>query len=393
MPYGLNYTLSGNIGETYGSTVIGTNANPFDNTRGQVGITLTQPLLRNFWIDATRLNIAIAKIDLKSTEQQLRATILDTVNAVEQAYYNLIAARENVRVQQEALHLAEELLAADRKRVLVGMLAPLSETQDEAQVASVRAALIAAIQVADVNQNTLKLLIGDDFRALNEVDIQPVESLAAPVQSFDLQESWRRALTERPDIAQAKLTLEQNGVQLKYSRNQLFPQLDLVGSYGHSAGGAFTREFNQGFEQFREGNQPSYSYGAQLSIRLSNKAARDRYKQGKLAVEQTLLSVKKLEQTIMVLVADDITLARANYRRVESTREASKYALAALEAEQKKLENGKSTSYTVLQMQRDLTTARGDEISALATYNRTLSQLAHDEAATFERRGINLQIK
>jgi outer membrane protein len=385
---GTKYNLFANIAESYGN--VGTTS--VDNTSGQAGISLTQPLLKDFWIDGARVNIRVARLAIKAADQKVRGQILDTIKLVEQAYYNLIATRETVKVQEEALQLAEQQLSEDKKRVEVGALAPLSETQSESQAASVRANLISAMQAVGTAETTLKQLIAADYAEWVKIEIQPTESLPAPVQVFDLQESWRRALTDRPDVLSAKLELERRGVVLKYSRNQIFPELDLVGSYGHNTGGGAIREFDQGFGELRRGNHPFYSYGAQLSIPLGNKAARSRYKTAKADVEVELLNLKKLEQDIMGAIHEDIGQARANYLKIESTREATKYAVAALDAERRKLENGKSTSFEVLSLQTKLTTARSDEINALSDYNKTLSQLAHDEATTFQRRNIDVKV-
>ena len=103
--------------------------------------------------------------------------------------------------------------------------------------------------------------------------------------------------------------------------------------------------------------------------------------------------MKNLEQTIMVAIDNDIRIAQSYYEQVAATRAAREYQEAALDAEQKKLESGKSTTYTVLQNQRDLTTARGNEIQALARYNKQLSQLSYDEGTTFERLRINVDIR
>jgi HAE1 family hydrophobic/amphiphilic exporter-1 len=106
-----------------------------------------------------------------------------------------------------------------------------------------------------------------------------------------------------------------------------------------------------------------------------------------------VLSLKKLEEAIMVEIDNDIKQAESSYKQVAATRTAREYAAAALDAEQKKLESGKSTTYTVLQMQRDLTNARGNEIQALDNYNKALSQLSVDEGTTLQRLGINVEVK
>jgi HAE1 family hydrophobic/amphiphilic exporter-1 len=95
----------------------------------------------------------------------------------------------------------------------------------------------------------------------------------------------------------------------------------------------------------------------------------------------------------MTTIDNDIQQAQSSYQQVAATRAAREYAAAALDAEQKKLESGKSTTYTVLQMQRDLTTARGNEIQALDNYNKALSQLSLDEGSTLQRLSINIEVK
>jgi len=178
---------------------------------------------------------------------------------------------------------------------------------------------------------------------------------------------------------------------LKYDKNQIYPQLNLVGSYGYNGSGS--AEFNDTYREIRDTDRPYWSYGAVLSMPLGNGTARNRYRATKAGREQTLLSLKKLEQDIMAGIDNFIKLAQANYERIEATRKASEYAEAALAAEQKKLENGKSTSFFVLRLQRDLTQARSEEIAALVQYKRSLANLAQAESSTLERRKIDVTVK
>ena len=385
-PIGTTYSLFGNVQESYGQIGRG----PFDNSSGVVGINLAQPLLKNFWFDGTRLNIAVSKNRLKYSELGLRQRVMTIATSVEQAYYDLIFAQENVKVQQQALQLAEQLLQDNKKKVEVGALAPLDEKQAQSQLAANRSDLISALQTLGTQQNNLKNMLTDNYAAWYGIDIQPAEKLVAVPENFDLMESWRVGLSQRPDLLQSKLDLERQGIQLKYYRNQLFPELDLTGTYGHNGTG---REFNGPLDDYANGNRPQYSYGAVLSIPLSNKAARSRYKQGKLDVELAILSLKKIEQNALVDIQNAIGDARGNFQKVQSTHEARLYAEAALEAEQKKLENGKSTSFQVLQLQRDLTARRSDEIRALADYNKSLSQIALKQGTTLERRNVSVNGK
>jgi outer membrane protein TolC len=250
--------------------------------------------------------------------------------------------------------------------------------------------LISALSTLGTDQRALKYLLTDEYSKWFELDIQPVETLTAPEQTFDLQESWRKGLTGRPDVLQARLNVEQEGIQLKYYRNQLFPELDLVGTYGFNGA---SREFSGTFSQFHEGNAPYYSYGAQMTVPLSSQGPRNQYKSSKATLQQVTLLLKQLEQNVMVLIDNAIGVAEADYQSVQAARQARIYAEAALDAEQKKYAVGKSTTFTVLQLQNKLTAARSQEIRDLANYNQALATLAQQEGSTLARDRIDLQVK
>jgi outer membrane protein TolC len=336
------------------------------------------------------LTIKVAKNRLKYSEQGLRQQVITSVTAVENAYYELIYAQENVKVQQKALELAQTQLDQDNQRVQIGTLAILSVQQDEAQVATSRANLIAAQSTLNTDQNTLKNLLTDEYSRWHDMDIQPTATLEAPLQLFDLQDSWSKGMTERPDLLQAQLNVKQQGIQLKYYRNQLFPELDLIGTYGFNGAG---REFSGAFGQFNEGNAPFYSYGAQLSVPLSNVGPRNQYKSNKATLQQIVLQLKQLEQNVLVEIDNAVKQAQSNYQSVDATRQARIYAEAALDAEQKTYTVGKATTFEVLQYQNNLTAARSQEIRALANYNEALANLAAQEGSTLERHGIKLEVK
>jgi len=389
LPWGLSYKLSGNVNESFGD--VGASAMPFDNSSGQALVQLSQPLLKNFWIDQTRMNIRVAKNRIQYSELGLKLQLMQTSTAIEDAYYDLIYDQENVTVQQKAVELAEQLVVENKKRVEVGAMAPLDEQQAESQAASTEAALIAARSALAIQENTVKQLITDEYAHWANVRIQPSGTLTASRQFFNLQDSWSKGMTQRPDLLQAKLDVQKQGVTIKYNQNQLFPELDLIGSYGRNAGSL--PEFEQAFGQIAIGPYPTYSYGVQLTLPVANIGARAAYKSSKVTLEQLLLTLKRLEQNIMVQIDNDIKQAESSYEQVAATRTAKEYAAAALDAEQKKLENGKSTTYTVLQMQRDLTTARGNLIQALDTYNKALAQLSLDEGTALQRLGINVEMR
>ncbi len=423
-PWGMTYNLGGSVSDAYGTrpslasdtsrpivvtnsfqditsgntiSYLGTNyptvatRTSFENFSGSAGaLQLRQPLLRGFMVDSARLQIYLDKKNVQISDWELRNQIITTVTAAEIAYYNLIYAQDSVRVQQKALELAERLLAENRKRVEVGAMAPLDEKQSEAQAASSRADLLAAMGSEETAQRVLKNLLSDDYSKWAKVLVQPTLALVAVPQKFDLQEAWQNGLRLRPDLVQQRLSLEKQGYIVKFSKNQILPQLDVIGTYGHAAS---SLDYGGLFNQFGSGDNPFWSYGAQLNMPLTQTANRNNYRSAKATKEQIALTLRQLEQGVLIQIENAIATVNTSFQRVGATREARVYAEAALEAEQKKLASGKSTSFEVLRLQRDLTTARSSEIRALADYNIALAMLAQYEGTALERRHINLDIR
>ena len=367
----------------------------FETTSAQAGaLTLTQPLLKNFWIDADRFTIFVNKKELEKSVDDFRDTVMTSITQVETAYLRLIQANENVVVQQKALELADQTVSENKKKVEVGAMAPLDEQQAVAQAAASKAALLKAQSDAGTAQRVLKSLVSDDYtNKWFDVSIKPKDKLIALPQEFNLQDSWRRALAQGGSpqrLQQLRLTLQEDEQRVRLGKNQLFPQVDMTGSYGYAGTG---KEFSDAFGQVQSRNSPFWSIGAQVTVPLSQTTARNNLKAAKAARDQQRLTVKAQEQNTLITIENDIATARNDYESVHATHEARLYAEAALEAEQKKYDNGKSTLFDILGLQAKLTTARSDEITALSDYNVDLATLSFDEGSTFERLHIDFEIK
>jgi outer membrane protein len=392
-PTGLRYNFGLNADRNKSGGIGGGTNRVFEedvNYSGGAGIRVTQPLLRDFWIDQPRATIKINKKRLQISEWQLRAQLITTVSLVESSYYDLIRARENIKVQRAALEYNNQLLRENKKRVEVGALAPLDEKQAEAEVARGVAALLQTEQAYAVALNNLKNLITQDFPSVANVVFDPMETLVAVPAHPELPESWKRGLTMRPEIQQLKLDLEARDINLKFLKNQIWPALDLVGSYGQSS---INTDYGRALEDLTRNNNERYSYGVLLSIPIGNRSARNSYKAQKSSNAQALIDYKSLEQDIMISIDNAIKLLQSQYQQVEATRQARLFAQDALSAEQKKYENGKSTSFNVLLFQRDLTRSRFEELSALAEYNKALAGLAAQEGATLTRYNLNVTVE
>jgi outer membrane protein len=404
LPYtGLRYDINSGFSHVTGNAGP-TGAGGIDEYSADVGITLTQPLLRDAWIDARRLDIKLAKKDLKISEYTLTTQVMDVVNRVEQAFYDLIGAIDAVKAREIALSLAQRLLSENRKRVQVGTMAPLDEKQAESEAALRQAELILARSEVTRFENILKSLISNNYQEWHEVTLVPQEKLLAVPQTYDLQESWQNGLTYRPDYLQAKERLERQGIVVSFTRNQLFPALDIVGTYGR--GGLDRRSpfsptnaafqdssFSGTLNDIREETNPRYSYGMVLTVPLTFRAERARHNEAKALLNQTKLDLQIVHQDILIGIDDAMKAARAAYERVQATRAAREFAEIALDAEQKKLDNGRSTSFVVLQLQRNLTSNRADEIDALSDYNKALAVLSLREGTILRKNKVSVDIE
>ena len=408
LPYtGLRYSIDSSFSHVMGESAF---RDDVDDYTSDAGITLRQPLLRDSWIDAQRLDIKLAKKDLKISEYTVRDQIMNIVAAVETAFYDLVGALDEVKAREIAVSLADRLLEENRKRVQVGTMAPLDEKQAESEAALRRAELIQARSEVRRMENILKSLISNNYEEWYAVAIAPQEKLLAVPQTYDLQESWLNGLNNRPDYLQAKERLERQGIVVKYTWNQLFPSLDLTGTYGRSGfdnkipairnptNGVIIvpgvdSSFIRSLEDIRDETNPRYSYGVILTVPLTFTAERARHKEAKALQEQLKLDVQIVHQNILIGIDDAMKAARAAYERVQATRAAREFGEVALDAEQKKLDNGRSTSFVVLQLQRDLTDNRAQEIDALSDYNKALAVLYLLEGTILKKNKVQLEIE
>jgi outer membrane protein TolC len=401
LPTGARYDLAGRLTRTSGDaferlqdpvstnfTFVGVTV-PFQY-QNDVTITLTQPFLRNFWTDAGRTDIKLAKSDYKRSALAVQFTVMDVVHQVSQSYYDLVAARDQVEVRKMAVQLKEQFLSETKKKVEAGTLAPLDEKQAESEAATARSDLIKARYDAEAAENILKGLITDNFSSLHSMTLDPSEKLIAVAQLFNVIESWRNGVEKRPDYLEKKERLERERISLKFTYNQLFPSLDVQGTYGRNGLGG---TWGNSIDTLADAQFEKWGGAVIFTLPLTRKAERATHKIQKLNVEAAVLDMKKTEEVIIRDIDDAVKKIRSAYAAIESTREARVFAEAALDAEQKKLENGKSTNFQVLELQDKVTQARATEISALTAYNKALYDLYFREGTILERSKITVEVK
>ena len=233
-------------------------------------------------------------------------------------------------------------------------------------------------------------MITDDYAEMVNTTIIPSEKLLGVPEIYSKPESWSKALTLRPEYNQARLELEKQNIMLKFAKNQMLPQLDLVGSL--AGNGIHYHSYSRAFGDIDD-RSPNYWFGAIFSTPIFNRADKANYKLTQAEKERAVLAMKKLEQSILTEVDNNIQIAQVDYVRIDATRKAREFSEMTEDAIRKKAEVGKATSLEVLTAQRDLTAARFAEINALAAYNKALAMLYFSEGTTLERHNIRLNVE
>jgi outer membrane protein TolC len=336
------------------------------------GLTLTQPLLKNFGFEPTETNIRIATNNVGISREQLRLRVSTVVTQVKSAYFGLIFTRENLVVQQRSLQLAHDLVALNKARVRAGVAAPVEVTQAEAQeAAQVQNVILGEKAIRDA-EDTLKVIMNLPISGGWDQQIQPSDAPSLEVKPINLEEAVRTALENRYEYKSAKLDIDNKELSVRLTRNQLLPDLSLTGSvFSNGAGTTYGGDVSEmGSSHF-----VSYSVGVVLTVPLGNRAAQSSYIQSKLTLDQAKTSLKNLELQIIQQVRQAVRQLEADAKRIDANRAARVLAAEQLRVEQRRLEAGVSTTFNVLSFQRDLAAAQANEIQAITGYNQDLANL------------------
>lgn len=364
-------------------------ANTFNNFDFEhdtfTGLRLTQPILKDYGKVATRFRIDLAVKDRDISVHRLKEKILDTVAGFELAYWDLVLAREELDVKQESLKLAESLLELTLKKFEAEVVARLEVTQAEAGVASRKEVVISARKTVWERENALKIFISGDVYKLKDVEIIPKDPPRLTPVKPSLEESVKRALGLRPDYLEVKSEIQKRDLEIRYAKNQIFPEIDVEASLGYNGfGGGFSDSLDN-----MEDN-PTWTVGVVFRYPLGNNTARGDLKIAHMEAEEAFLRLKRLEQEIILDLDDAIKEIEVSRERFEAARVSTTLAEDSLEAEEIKLEAGLSTTHNVLEFQEELEEARTVEISALIDFKKALTGLFREEGSLLEAKGIEM---
>ena len=356
---------------------------------GGLALTLTQPLLRNAGIDITKTFIKVAQNNADVEQHVFRDRVLTVLATVEQTYWELVFANENLKVAQAALKAAEELLATNRAKTKAGVMSIVDVLQAEAAVASrVEQVLVAEKSIRDQEDQLRRMLNPGEEDLRQDVRLTPTDAPVVVLEPLSLQEAIDTAIDQRPEIVQAKKNVESGDLNKQFARNQLLPTLSFQGTVGMAGLG---KDYGDSVSKNLSGDFYNYGAGLVLSYPLGNRSAVSTYNKRELEFKNAEASLVSVRQQIIVGVREAVRRVQTDFKRIETTRSARIMAEKQLQAEQERLKVGLSTTRFVLDFQRDLATAQGNELRATVDYNKSLSNLARHKATTLDRYNLQLQ--
>ena len=355
----------------------------------------SQPLLRNFKTDAARAQLDLTQRNREIEDLRLQESVARTSADAETAYWLLVSARAAVDVQQRSLDLALELERTNRARVDVGQSPPLDLVTARAEVALRRENLIVARTTALRAEDVLRALIFDpkrtDFWTLR---LEPADAVPPAGSAPDVDTAVRRALAERPDIAEARKQIQIGDTNVMLSKNQTLPDLRVQASYVTNALGGSRLLRTGGFPGTIVGTEntsfgtvlgqvftadfPTWTLGVTLNYPLGKSVEEANLARARLERDQSAARLRSTELVAVREVRDAALRLEQNRQRIETAQLGRELAEQRLDAEQKRFEVGMSTSFLVIQAQRDLAVARNNELQANLEYQ--LAVIAFESA-------------
>ena len=293
---------------------------------------------------------------------------MQTIRSVVNAYTDLYAAQERLKVIQQSRDLAKRTVDDNKKRIAIGKSAQSDTLRAEANYARRNEQALSAERNVLINMNRLKFLLADhhdDFFAL-QIKIKPL----TPAQVFkaDITSDYQNALKKRPDYQSAKLGVTSRDYRYQRAKQQNLPQVDLV--LGHDQyGGVNRRDFSAAFDN-RIGD--STYIGLEFSMPLTNRSLKAREKVAKIELEREELELKRFEQNILVGLDNAIVNAKFNLQRIAAADKSLQLAQETLAAEEKKFKVGRSQVYFVLESQQDLAAAESQKVQVTSDYYKSL---------------------
>jgi outer membrane protein TolC len=375
---------------------------------GEVELSLTQPLLKDFGISIGESQIRIAKLNFESSENEFKQNVMDILYQVEAHYWDLMFRIEDLISKRKSLQSAEDLEREFKIKIEAGALAPIEIYQAKAEVALRKQDVIVAESLVKRSEDELKagLNLYEDETYWN-VSLIPTDKPEIVIIDDNLPEIIATALEKRPDFKQAKLNLKASNIEVKYTKNQTLPRIDFVGSVGTTGlagrpqasspfGGPslepspWDGHWDDVYDSMADGDYYKYSVGVKIEFPLENRLAKSQYNRAKIQKMQSITNIKNTENIIINEVRDAVRKLNTTKKVIDSAVASLRLSKEKLNAEEKKYDVGMSTTHDVLEFQDDLADAESTLAFAQTEHQKAAANLARTKGVLLEEKGLSL---
>ncbi len=371
IPTGAKLSLEYNIFRSFSDPQGFVILNPY--YRNFIEAKVTQPLLKGGGWFYNRSLIYIARNNKKISLAQFKSKAIEVSGAVQEAYWNLVRAIENLKVAKKSKERAEDLLKKNKIQVETGTLAPIEIIDAESGVASREEAIISAENAIKDREDELKKILNfADNEIISDAAVFPTDKPDFEPKKIELKDTIKIAMEKRPELAELQLATENAGMQTRRRKNELYPALDFTGGIRYTGLGEEVSDAND--STFSEDFQGEF-FALMLEVPLGNRSARSAYNKSKLSERQAKINARKKEVDIVVEVRETVRQVMTNVERVNATRKARELAEKRLEVEEKKYDVGRSTNLEILRAQENLALAEFEASRAIIDYEISLGNL------------------
>lgn len=369
--------------------------------RPSLGFSIVQPLLRDFGWGLTTIFVRIAENREAASLFDYQTRLSQLIQRVTETYWGVVFAKENFKVQQKGVELAEALLKGSEARVRAGVLPPVAVTEAQAEKARREELVIIAKNDLEIARTNLRLTLNlNPKNTFLPSKIEPADTPSAEPYKTDRAQSLEGALTHRPEILSANLNVQNQTLQARYAENQLLPRLNLkagaglVGLAGELKPGEtnpFPGNYSRSLDRLGSGDFYNYSVGVVLQIPLDNAQARSKFAQARIELDQAKARQRDLISQVTLDVEKAAGNVEANFKRVQATRLARQLAEENLRAQEKRFQVGLVTQKDVIDFQSRFLDAQGAGLRAITDYNNSLSSLQLAQGSLLDYYNIKVE--
>jgi len=360
----------------------------------ELRLDFSQPLLKNFGPKINRREIKLAQNNRDISVSQLKSQLIQTVYEVEQVYWNLVYAHENLNVQEYFLEQSKERLKRNREGAKIGTKSPLEVLSSETDVARWEESILSArLQVEEREDQLRKIMnLPTDVLGLSR-SILPIDKPTVEKKEISFEQALKIALEERPELEVSRKRIENSDIDVSYYKNQLLPQLDLRASlwYPGQSGDVLIYENNDfirgnvigkikgskgdSLEDVFKLTYDNWQVRLDLTVPLSNFISRADLARANVEKEQKLLEREKQEKSIYYEILKIIKELKTNEKKIDSSARYKELMEKQFEAEEQRYQLGLVGSQWLLRYQSDLASAKVQEIRAIIDYKMSIAEL------------------